>query len=66
MDYLATFINRKITYEKSDMVLHVHSDGSYLVKPEAKNRAGGLFYLSNFINYVEIGTLKLNGTAHML
>ena len=29
------------------MILHVHSDASYLSEPKARSRAGGHFYLSN-------------------
>jgi hypothetical protein len=29
------------------MILHVHSDASYLTEPEARSRAGGHFFLSN-------------------
>ena len=66
LDYLATFPNRTITYEKSDMVLYVHSDGTYLVEPEARSRAGGFFYLSNFIKDITKASPKLNGPIHVL
>jgi hypothetical protein len=29
------------------MILHIHSDASYLSEDEAKNRAGGFFYMGN-------------------
>jgi hypothetical protein len=29
------------------MILHIHSDASYLSENEAKSRAGGLFYMGN-------------------
>jgi hypothetical protein len=31
----------------SDMILHIHSDASYLSENEAKSRAGGFFYMGN-------------------
>jgi hypothetical protein len=29
------------------MILHIHSDASYLSEREAKSRAGGVFYMGN-------------------
>jgi hypothetical protein len=37
----------KIRYHASDMILHIHSDASYLSENEAKSRAGGFFYMGN-------------------
>jgi hypothetical protein len=37
----------KIRYHASDMILHIHSDASYLLENEAKSRAGGFFYMGN-------------------
>jgi hypothetical protein len=34
-------------YISSDMVLHIHSDGSYLSEPKSRSRAGGHFFLSD-------------------
>ncbi len=47
LNYAATHPNAKIRYNASDMVLHVHSDASYLVEPEARSRAGGHHFLSD-------------------
>ena len=46
MDYLATQDPAVLTYRKSDMVLAVHSDASYLNEEEARSRAGGHHFLS--------------------
>jgi hypothetical protein len=35
LDYLATQEEAIITYNKSDMILAVHSDASYLSEPQA-------------------------------
>ena len=43
LDYVATHPDAILTYEKSDMVLNVHSDASYLIKSKARSRAGGHF-----------------------
>ena len=36
-----------IQYHASDMILALHSDGSYQSEPNSKSRAGGHFYLTN-------------------
>jgi hypothetical protein len=46
LEYAATHQDAIITYRRSDMVLVVHSDTSYLRKPKAHSRAGGHFFLS--------------------
>ena len=47
LDYIATQDEAVVTYNASDMKLAVHSDASYLSKPNARSRAGGHFFLSN-------------------
>jgi hypothetical protein len=34
-----------IRYKASDMVLHIHSDASYLSESQARSRVGGFFFL---------------------
>ena len=46
LDYSATHPDVAITFHKCDMILHIHSDASYLSEPEAKSRFGGYFFLS--------------------
>jgi hypothetical protein len=46
-DYLATHLDTTIRYHPSDMVLHIHSDASYLSVSNARSRLGGLFFLGN-------------------
>ena len=41
LDYVLKFPNGTVIYTASDMVLWVHSDGTYLVEDGAKSRAGG-------------------------
>ena len=48
------------------MVLCMHSDKAYLVEPEAKDRAGGFFYRSNFVNGIEKGEPKLKGLVYVI
>jgi hypothetical protein len=45
LDYLATHPDAKIRFHASDLILHIHSDASYLSVPKERSRLGGLFYL---------------------
>ena len=49
MDYLCTNSNVKIKYRVSDMILKIHSDGSYLSVSNSRSRAGGYYYLGDNI-----------------
>ncbi len=46
LDYAATHPDAIITYRKSDMVIAVHSDASYLSESKARSRAGGHFFMT--------------------
>jgi hypothetical protein len=45
LDYLATHPDAAIRYHASDMILHIHSDASYLSVSYAPSRLGCLFFL---------------------
>ena len=45
--YAASHPNATIRYNASDMVLHLHSDASYLSEPGAHSRVVGHYFLSN-------------------
>ena len=47
LNYCATHPNAVIRYKKSDMILHVESDASYLSESKARSRVAGYYYLSN-------------------
>jgi hypothetical protein len=47
LDRLATHPDAVIRYHASDMVLHIHSDASYLLVSYARSRLRGLFFLGN-------------------
>jgi hypothetical protein len=47
LNYLATHPDVAIRYHASDMILHIHSDTSYLLVSNAGSRLGGLFFLGN-------------------
>jgi Reverse transcriptase (RNA-dependent DNA polymerase) len=60
LDYAATHPDAKVRYHPSDMVLHVHSDASYLSETEARSRAGGISFLAG----PEL-TKNINGAVHI-
>jgi uncharacterized coiled-coil protein SlyX len=45
LEYLATHQDATIRYHASDMILHTHSDVSYLSVSNARSRLRGLFFL---------------------
>jgi hypothetical protein len=47
LNYCNTHSETKIRYHASDMILHIHSDASYISQKEAKSSAGGFFYMGN-------------------
>ena len=47
LDYLATHPNALVRFRASDMVMNIHSNASYLSKPEAKSRACGQFFMGS-------------------
>jgi hypothetical protein len=50
LNYCNTHPETKIRYHASDMILHIHSDASYLSENEAKSRAEGFFYMGSSTN----------------
>ena len=46
LDYAASQEEEILTYKKSDMVLAIHSDASYLSKSKARSRAGGHWFMA--------------------
>jgi hypothetical protein len=44
LDYLVTHPDATIRYHASDMILHIHSNASYLSVSNARSRLGGLFF----------------------
>eukprot|EP00957_Ditylum_brightwellii_P149952 11419741-Ditylum_brightwellii.AAC.1 len=47
LNYCVTFPNAVLRYKASGMVLHIHSDASYMSADQARSRAGCHFYLSS-------------------
>jgi hypothetical protein len=48
LNYAATHPDAAVRFYKSDMILYIHSDASYLSEPKARSRVGGYFYLGNY------------------
>ena len=47
LNYASSNPNGQIIYRASDMILRIDSDAAYLVRPEARSRAGGYHYLGS-------------------
>jgi hypothetical protein len=47
LDYLATHPDATTRYHSSDMILHIHSDTSYLSFSNTRSSLGGLFFCGN-------------------
>ena len=62
LNYAASHPDASILYTRSDMILHVHSDASYLSAPKARSRAAGYHYLSNG----STDAAPLNAPVHVL
>jgi hypothetical protein len=58
LDYLVTHPDATIRFYASDMILHIHSDASYLSFSKARSHLGGIFYLG----YNSPNEDKLNGS----
>jgi hypothetical protein len=58
LDYLAIHPDATIVYQRSDIILHIHSDASYFSVSHARSILGGLFYCGNNPPQAE----KLNGS----
>ena len=47
LNYAATHPNAKIRHTASDMVLHIHSNASYLSEHRVRSRAGGHYFMGD-------------------
>lgn len=68
LNYATTHPNASIRYHASDMILHIDSDASYMLLPQARSCAGGYFYLSDKAGASTAAptqAIKLNGTIHV-
>ena len=67
MDYALCNPSAKVRFHASDMILHIHSDASYLSESQARSRAGGIFFLSSHPvpGQPPDSTIPLNGAIHV-
>jgi len=67
LNYAATHPNAVVRYNKSGMILQIHSDASYLSETEARSRAGGFFYLGDNTDKSspDVPPPTLNGDIHI-
>ena len=63
LDYAASFPSAIVRYKASPMILHIHSDASYLSESQARSRAGGIFFLSTIPTDGIVP--PLNGAIHI-
>ena len=69
LNYAATHPNAMIRYTASDMILHIHSNASYLSKPRACSRAGGDYFLGDThpdMSKPPTTRLRLNGSIRSI
>ena len=68
LNYAASNPDATIRFTSSGMILHIHSDASYLSETEARSRAGGFFFLSDQYNPSDktAPPPKLNGAIHIV
>jgi hypothetical protein len=67
LNYCETNPDATIQYAASDMVLHIHSDASYLSEPKARSRIGGHLLLSsatNSTNHIHNGPILTISTVY--
>ena len=63
LDYLASNPDAKIWFHKSDMIMNIQSDASYLSEPDAQSRTCGYFFMGSM---PKIGQpITLNGAFHV-
>ena len=63
LDYMTTNPNAIIRFHRSNMILNVHSDASYLSAGKGRSRAGGYYFLGNMP--VHDKPIFLNGNVHV-
>jgi hypothetical protein len=63
LNYAATLPGATIRFHSSDMILHIHTDASYLSEPEAKSRVAGFFFLSTAPTPQPV---PINGPVHIV
>ena len=65
LDYLATYLDAKICFYVSDMILYVDSYAAYLVAEKAQSCIAGYYYCSNNTTNKKSPNPPLNGPIHI-
>jgi len=65
LNYAASHPDAIVRFRASDMILHVHSDASYLSEPKARSRVGGFYFLDGKDNPDPGAKPQLNGAIHV-
>ncbi len=63
LDYLLHNVNAKVCFIASNMILHIHSNASYLAEAKARSRACGHFFMGWMPKNGE--PIRLNGAFHV-
>jgi hypothetical protein len=63
LDYFAGHADAKVCFHKSDMIMNIHSDASYLSEAKAQSRACGHFFLGWIPK--DDAPIRLNGAFHV-
>jgi hypothetical protein len=63
LDYLVGHADAKVCFHKSDMIMKIHSDASYLSEAKARSRACGHFFLEWLPT--DDAPIRLNGAFHV-
>ena len=67
LNYIATHPEARVRFHKSNMILHVHSDGSHLLERKSRSRIAGFYWLNGKDNPNPQAPLpKLNGAIHIV
>ena len=65
LNYAATHPDAVVRFYRSDMLLAIHSDASYLSEPNAKSRVGGYFFLDGKEKQFSQPNTRPNGAIHV-
>ena len=63
LNYLASNLDAQIQFHKSDMIMNIHLDASYLLEPNAQSRTCGYFFMGSMPRKGQ--PINLNGAFHV-
>ena len=66
LNYAYTHPDSAVRFYASNMILHIHSDASYLSEPKSRSRVGGYFFLNGHDNTDPTSAPpEINGAIHV-